>query len=80
MTKMLKKTIGFSLVELVIVIAIMGIMVLIASPMFNQTRNKIVLEGAQASLINSLEEARSRALTGVGEDIDEVHGIYIDYS
>jgi|GEM_PF-3494089 len=80
MNKIIKKTIGFSLLELVIVIAIVGIMVLIASPMFRESQNKVILEGAQASLIGSLEEARSRALTGVGENVDEIHGIYIDYS
>ena len=73
---------GFTLVEILIVIAIFGIVGSAASVMFNETRNRVVLEDAQASVINALEQARSRALTGVrttgttGSD----HGIYIDYT
>jgi len=66
---------GFTLVEILIVIAIFGIVGSAASVMFNGTRNRVSLEDAQASVINALERARSRAATGVGT---EDHGVCID--
>jgi len=57
---------GFSLVEMVIVISIFALVASSVFVMFNETRNQAVLEDAQASVINALEQARSRAATGVG--------------
>lgn len=66
---------GFSLIELIIVISILGMVAAATFVMFNGTRNRVVLEDAQASVINALEQARSRAATGVGTTS---HGVYIE--
>lgn len=66
--------IGFTVIELIIVISIVGVVAAASFVMFSENRNKAVLQNAQASVINALEEARSRAATGVGTSD---HGVII---
>jgi len=68
---------GFTVIELIIVISIVGIVAAASFVMFDEARNKAVLQNAQASVINALEQARSRAATGVGT-IGTNHGVIID--
>jgi len=65
---------GFTVIELIIVISIVGIVAAASFVMFDEARNKAVLQNAQASVINALEQARSRAATGVGTT---THGVCI---
>ena len=66
---------GFSLVEIIMVMAVIGIVVAIVVVNFGQTRNQTLLEEGQASIINALEIARNRAASGVG---DTNHGVRIE--
>jgi len=75
MINKLKSTkLGFTLNETMIVISIVGIVAAASFLMFSESRRQVVLDDAQASVVNALEEARSRAATGVGE---ASHGVYI---
>ena len=69
---------GFTVIELIIVISIVGIVAAASFAMFSENRNKAVLQNAQASVINALERARSRAATGVGTTTGVIHGVIID--
>lgn len=75
------RKIGFSIIEMLFVIAIFGLVASAASIMFSDTRNRVVLDDAQATVFAALERARSRAATGVRitEPMGSNHGIYIDY-
>jgi len=75
MSNKFKRTkLGFTVIELIIVISIVGVVASASFAMFSENRKKAVLNDAQASVINALEQARSRAATGVGTGN---HGIYI---
>jgi len=75
MSNKFKRTkIGFTVIELIIVISIVGIVAAASFTMFSENR-KAVLDNAQASVINALESARSRAATGVGTTS---HGVKIE--
>lgn len=67
-----KKT-AFTLIEVLIVIAILGIVAAGASFMMNGTRNRVSLEGGQATVLNALERAKNRAATGYGTGNQGVH-------
>ncbi|MFH1451124.1 MAG: type II secretion system protein [bacterium] len=69
-----KKEKGSSLIEILAVFSIVSIMMAAALASFNKTQKTIALQNAQASLIQSLEQARSRAIDGIGT---ENHGILI---
>ena len=76
MSNKFKRTkLGFTVIELIIVISIVGIVAAASFVMFDEARNKAVLQNAQASVINALEQARSRAATGVGTTS---HGVKIE--
>ncbi len=66
---------GFSLIEVLVVIAIISIIATVVILNFGQTRNQALLEDGQASIISALELARSRAASGVGE---ARHGVRIE--
>jgi type II secretion system protein H len=53
---------GFSLMELIVVIAIVGIMASIAIPAFSSWRDKSAARGAAQSLLVHLKQARTLAL------------------
>jgi prepilin-type N-terminal cleavage/methylation domain-containing protein len=69
---------GFTLSETMITIGIFGIVVAASFAMFTGARSQAVLDDAQASLINALERARSRAATGVGTTTGFDHGVTIN--
>ena len=70
-----RKTFGFSLIELIIVISIIGIIAVFSIGNSKETRNKATLENAQATIIQAFEEARSKSATGVGK---MGHGVHIE--
>jgi len=75
MKKTSKNQNGFSLIEIIVIIVILGIMLSAVVLNFRQSRNRAVLEQGQASIINALELAKNRASSGVGE---ENHGVRIE--
>jgi len=77
MVKTFEKTKGFSLVETLVVIAIISIVVGVAIMNFGQARSKALLEEGQASIIDVLELAKNRAASGVGNTVTN-HGVRIE--
>ena len=63
-TKLKKKIAGFSLVELMIVVAIIGIMSSIVLVSFNSPKAGVRLKAAQSELVSSIKMAQSFALQG----------------
>ena len=74
-SKSQKTKIGFSLIEILVVISIFAIIATVASTNLNGKKQKIILEQAQASVVQAFEEARSKAATGFGE---EKHGVHVE--
>ena len=66
---------GFSLIEVLVVISILSVASGILLVSFFSAQGEVVLEGAQATAVHALENARSRALSGSGEGGD--HGVRI---
>ncbi len=66
---------GFTLTEVIIVLAIFSLMAGAAALSLNGARNRVILDEAQATLISAFEKARSRAVTGVGTSS---HGVYLE--
>ena len=66
---------GFTLVEMLVVMSVFGLIGSAATLMLKGTRNSVTLEDAQATVLNALEKARSRASTGVGSGN---HGVIIN--
>lgn len=77
MNKSLEKVKGFSLVETLIVIAIISLVVGLAITNFGQARNRALLEESQASIVNILELAKNRAASGAGDTATN-HGVRIE--
>lgn len=63
------------MVEILIVLAVFGLMAGAAVFTFRGAKNKALLDDAQAALISAFEQARSRAATGVGTSS---HGVYLE--
>lgn len=61
-TEMLKKTLAFSLLEVLIVMALFIVMMLLAMPAWRSLSRSIVQRGSTHMLMNSLEQARMSAL------------------
>ena len=68
---MKKRTKGFTLVEIMIVVAIIGLLVAIALPNFMKARRKSVIRSAQASL-KQIEGAREQYLLDAGTNADTI--------
>lgn len=64
---------GFSMIELMIVIVIVGIMTSLAAPQFGKTYQRMKLKGAARDLSSDFRMARSQAISGK----DQV-GLYFD--
>ena len=78
MSNKIKKTkLGFTVIELIIVISIVGMVASASFAMFGENRKKAVLDDSQASVINALEEAQNRAATGFGTTTTTKHGVWI---
>lgn len=69
------KNSGFTLVETIIVIAIIGLVGFTTFVFLNGTRSKGILREAQAALIGALETVRSYAINGVGSSGTENYKI-----
>jgi prepilin-type N-terminal cleavage/methylation domain-containing protein len=64
---------GFTLVEMLVVLAIIAILLLIATPQFNKFRQAEVLNAASRDVLSSLEKARSNTLSSVNSSEYGVH-------
>ena len=64
---------GFSLIETVMVVAVIGIVAYASLGSLRQARNRTLLGNAQATILHAFEGARSRAVTGVGTGDHGVH-------
>ena len=65
---MQKKSSGISLMESIIVIAIIGILAAVAVASLANSKNRNVLTDSQTLLVRTLEDARARAMSGVGNN------------
>lgn len=54
---------GFTLIETMIVLAIAGILMAIATPAFSKYRSSLALNQAKAQLLEDVRDARQRAVT-----------------
>ena len=66
---------SFTLVETTITLGVFSIIAMGVISTFNGSRDDLVLENAQATVVQAFEQVRNRAATGVGE---EKHSVYID--
>ncbi len=64
---------GFSMIELMIVIVIIGIMTSLAVPKFGKTFQRMKLKGAARDLSSDFRLARSKAIAGKDQ-----YGLYFD--
>lgn len=66
---------GFTFIELMVIVSIMGLLALGALGAFRGARSRAVLADAQASIMHAFEVARNRAATGVGT---APHGVHVE--
>ena len=64
---------GFSIMEIMIVVVIIGLVAAMAGPKFNREMTRMEFRGDARNVVSMLREARSLALT---EKVD--HGVYFD--
>ncbi len=67
---------GFTLIEALIVLSILTIISFAAITSFSGLRSQAALEDGRATLVASLEQARSRSVSGVGTTAEQ-HGVEI---
>ena len=81
MTRNTRDTRGFTLVEMVVVILIMGIIATFSIPAFVKLNRSLQLKGAVQNLAGQLQLARSKAMaTGVPQIMHLYQGTYgVDY-
>lgn len=77
--KSLRDKSGFTLIELVVVIAILAVLATIAIPVVSHTINGAVMSGAQADA-NTLESTLSLAKAAVDTDDDSIYGSLVNRS
>ncbi|OGH85821.1 MAG: hypothetical protein A2493_02220 [Candidatus Magasanikbacteria bacterium RIFOXYC12_FULL_33_11] len=71
----LKNKKAFTFLELIIVIAITGILITAASPVYGSFQVKLQLLDSSADIIQALRTARGQSLVGLNDD---AHGVYFN--
>src|SRR3989338_5558502 len=64
---------GFSFIEIMIVVAVIGILVAIVLPQFSKTRENQVLKNAVRDVLSSIDKARSQTLSSLDSSEYGVH-------
>lgn len=64
---------GFSLIEILVVVAIVAALAVVAMLSLTAMRDRLVLNDARGALAFHLEESKARAVAGLGS---ESHGVY----
>ena len=68
------KKVGFSIIEMLVVITVVSSLAAGLLVNISESRNRNALDNAQASIVRALEQTRDQSLTGVGK---ESHGVHI---
>ena len=63
---MKKTAAGFTLIELIIVVGIIGLLMLVAVPTFNAMRDNVALKNSSQQIVSTLRLAQNRAITSQG--------------
>ena len=66
---------GFTIFETLLVIAIVGIIVAVSIGIVPQLRDRASLKSGEQMVVQTLEDARNRSVTGAGE---EMHGVHFE--
>ena len=72
MTKDWKKNNGFTLLELLVVLSLIGLLVLIAAPTYRSMRENVALDNYSQEVVNALRIAQQRSVVSQG---GIVHGV-----
>ncbi len=64
---------GFTLIEMLVVIAVIGIIALVVMPSFSTMRQRAVLKSATSDVLSALDKARSQTLASVNSSEYGVH-------
>jgi len=64
---------GVTLLELLVVIAVMGLIFLVVLPQFSKSRENAVMKSAVADILSSVNKARSRTLASLNSSEYGVH-------
>lgn len=75
MKKITEKRNGFSYIELMVVISILGIVIAVLGLNLNEARIRALMESTQSSMVSAFEQAQNRSVTGVGS---QKHGVRVE--
>jgi prepilin-type N-terminal cleavage/methylation domain-containing protein len=74
---------GFTLIEIIVVIGLIGVLFALAAFSFGTLRSTSALNNAQAIVVQTLQDAHNRSATGVGTSTYGVHitnGAVVEFS
>jgi len=66
---------GFSFIEIIVIIAVIGILVSAVVPQFSKIRQRQVLKSAAADILSSLDKARTETLSSLNSS---EYGVYFE--